>query len=336
MRADIEIPERRITMTLLIRRDLNQVQQATSHTIEITFNLPADFPFGGIQNVPGVLMKQAEQTRGSPLGGAAAKVSSGYFLIGLSAVETDMQRNIQLLKERSWFDIPIVYNNGRRAILAIEKGTPGERALEEAFKAWGQTSADLAKPPATTASVDQNKPRQDRASPLHSPLRSRAPSTKMAARSPATPPTGGTYVVQVSAQKTEDEARASYQALQQKYPSVFGGREANIRRADLRDKGVYYWAQIGPFQTVDEANAFCGDLKAAGGQCIVQKNASAEQAKEIPRAETPPPRAKPKEAKPRRARVERARSKPALAPRQAKSRGSVGRCFVLGGRSFCE
>ncbi|MEJ0078418.1 MAG: hypothetical protein WDO17_23840 [Alphaproteobacteria bacterium] len=138
IRADIEIPERRITMSMLIHRDLNQVQQATSHTIEITFNLPADFPFGGIQNVPGVLMKQAEQTRGSPLGGAAARVTSGFFLIGLSAVETDMQRNIQLLKERSWFDIPIVYNNGRRAILAIEKGTPGERVFEEVFKAWGQ------------------------------------------------------------------------------------------------------------------------------------------------------------------------------------------------------
>src|SRR5215213_8719488 len=138
VRADIEIPERRITMTFLIRRDINQVQQATSHTIEVTFNLPADFPFGGISNVPGVLMKQAEQTRGSPLGGAAAKVTSGYFLIGLSAVEADMQRNIQLIKERGWFDIPIVYNNGRRAILAVEKGTPGERAFDEAFKAWGQ------------------------------------------------------------------------------------------------------------------------------------------------------------------------------------------------------
>ena len=34
-----------------------------------------------------------------------------------------MQRNIQLLKERGWFDIPIVYNNGRRAILSIEKGS---------------------------------------------------------------------------------------------------------------------------------------------------------------------------------------------------------------------
>jgi len=31
-----------------------------------------------------------------------------------------------------------LYNNGRRAILAIEKGNPGERAFEEVFKAWGQ------------------------------------------------------------------------------------------------------------------------------------------------------------------------------------------------------
>lgn len=137
VRADLEIPERRITMTFSLRRNADQTLPA-SHTIEITFNLPADFPFGGIQNVPGILMKQAEQTRGAPLAGLAVKVTSGFFLVGLSAVEADMQRNLQLLKERAWFDIPIVYNNGRRAILALEKGNPGERAFEEAFKAWGQ------------------------------------------------------------------------------------------------------------------------------------------------------------------------------------------------------
>jgi hypothetical protein len=137
VRADLEIPERRITMTFSLRRNTDQALPA-SHTIEITFNLPADFAFGGISNVPGILMKQAEQTRGAPLAGLAVKVTSGFFLIGLSAVEADQQRNMQLLKERPWFDIPIVYNNGRRAILALEKGTPGEKAFEEAFKAWGQ------------------------------------------------------------------------------------------------------------------------------------------------------------------------------------------------------
>jgi len=31
-----------------------------------------------------------------------------------------------------------VYNNNRRAILAIEKGNPGERVFAEAFKVWKQ------------------------------------------------------------------------------------------------------------------------------------------------------------------------------------------------------
>lgn len=137
VRADVEIPERRVTMRFSIRRNTDQTLPA-SHTIEIMFNLPADFPSGGISNVPGILMKQAEQTRGTPLAGLAVKVTTNFFLIGLSAVESDLQRNIQLLKERAWFDIPVVYNNNRRAILAIEKGTPGERAFAEAFAVWRQ------------------------------------------------------------------------------------------------------------------------------------------------------------------------------------------------------
>ena len=74
--------------------------------------------------------------RGTPLAGLTVKVTNGFFLIGLSAVEADQQRNIQLLKERPWFDIPIVYTNGGRAILALEKGTSGERAFADAFAAW--------------------------------------------------------------------------------------------------------------------------------------------------------------------------------------------------------
>jgi hypothetical protein len=135
VRADVEIPERHITMTWSLRRNTDQALPA-SHTIEILFNLPADFPGGGIANVPGILMKQSEQARGTPLAGLAVKVTNGFFLIGLSAVDTDLQRNIQLLKERPWFDLPIVYTNGGRAILALEKGPPGDRAFADAFAAW--------------------------------------------------------------------------------------------------------------------------------------------------------------------------------------------------------
>ena len=135
VRADLEIPDRRMTVTWSLRRNTDKTLPA-SHTIEIMFNLPADFPGGGIGNVPGILMKEAEQARGTPLAGLAVKVTNGFFLIGLSASDTEMQRNLALLKDRQWFDIPIVYTNGGRAILAMEKGPPGDRAFAEAFAAW--------------------------------------------------------------------------------------------------------------------------------------------------------------------------------------------------------
>jgi hypothetical protein len=135
VRADVEIPERKMSMTWMLRRETDP-SRSTSHTIEITFKLPPDFPSGGIFNVPGIWMKPAEQTQGTALAGASVKVTTGYFLIGLSSAAPEKERNIQLLKERPWFDIPIVYTNNRRAILAMEKGTPGERAFAQAFAAW--------------------------------------------------------------------------------------------------------------------------------------------------------------------------------------------------------
>jgi hypothetical protein len=137
IRADVEVPERKLAMTWSLRRNTDKNLPA-SHTVEIIFKLPADFQPGGIQSVPGIMMKQAEQTRGVPLAGTVVKVTSGYFLVGLSALDSDKERNIQLLKERTWFDMPVVYNNSRRAIIAMEKGTPGERVFAEAFRVWKQ------------------------------------------------------------------------------------------------------------------------------------------------------------------------------------------------------
>ena len=79
-----------------------------------------------------------KRARGTPLSALAVKVTDGFFLVGLSNVESERSRNLQLLKERSWFDVPLVYVNQRRAIITIEKGAPGERAFNEAFAAWGE------------------------------------------------------------------------------------------------------------------------------------------------------------------------------------------------------
>jgi hypothetical protein len=137
IRADIEIPERHISLRWSLRSNDDDTLPA-SHTIELMFKLPPDDPHGSISSIPGVLMKTTESTPGDQLAGIGVKAAPNLFLIALSTAEADMQRNVQLLKERPWLDIPVAFDDGRRAIIAVEKGPPGERAFAEAFAAWEQ------------------------------------------------------------------------------------------------------------------------------------------------------------------------------------------------------
>jgi hypothetical protein len=91
---------------------------------------------------------------------------------------------------------------------------------------------------------------------------------RLASASPGAP---GSYV-QLSSQRSEAEAQASFHSLQAKFPQQLGDREPLVRRADLGAKGIYYRAMVGPFGSPGEADQFCSNLKAAGGQCLVQKN----------------------------------------------------------------
>jgi hypothetical protein len=59
-------------------------------------------------------------------------------LVGLSDVDADRARNLEILKGQEWLDVPMVYSNQRRAILAIDKGPSGNQAFEAAFSSWEQ------------------------------------------------------------------------------------------------------------------------------------------------------------------------------------------------------
>ena len=107
-----------------------------THTVDIACH--EIFPPGGIASVPAVLIKVTEQSVSVPLVGLAVKATDGFFLIGLSASDADKKRNLQMLKEWQWLDMPMVYDNNRRAVLAFEKGTTGDGAFAEAFAAWRQ------------------------------------------------------------------------------------------------------------------------------------------------------------------------------------------------------
>jgi hypothetical protein len=135
--------------------------------------------------------------------------------------------------------------------------------------------------PAAAPQADANAPlsivptQSDERAPV--PVRPRpaaaAPTTLASAEpTPAAGDAGGGYAVQVSSQRSEAEAQTAFRALQAKFPDQLGGHQPIVRRADLGDKGVYYRALVGPFASMEQAAGVCSSLKAAGGNCIVQKN----------------------------------------------------------------
>jgi len=136
IRGLAEIPERGLKLLLTIRRNLDQALPA-SHTVELLFDVPPNFAYGGVESLEQVFMKAAEQSNGLPLRGALARITSGYFLIGLSALGPNRENNIALLRDRPWIDVTFLYRNGRRAVLAVSKGEQGDKIFQEIFTQWG-------------------------------------------------------------------------------------------------------------------------------------------------------------------------------------------------------
>jgi S1-C subfamily serine protease len=150
--ADVEVPARNLAATFSLRRNTDRTLPA-SHVIEITFKR------GDITNVPGILVKSSENTRGVPLKAHAVRVTDGAFLIGLSGSATEKQTNLDLIKTREWFDIPMYYPDGRRGILAIEKGAPGGAIFATVLSDWeNKDPPNIAAPPSPESTPPKNRP----------------------------------------------------------------------------------------------------------------------------------------------------------------------------------
>lgn len=137
IRAEVTIPARDLQLRMTIRRNGDQSLPA-SHIIEMIFLTAEDFSGGSIDNVLRVAMKDTEQAAGNPLIGIPAKIADGFFLVALSDSSAEVEANTTLLRRQSWIDIPITYGSGRRALMTMEKGIPGDRVFQEALRAWSE------------------------------------------------------------------------------------------------------------------------------------------------------------------------------------------------------
>lgn len=106
------------------------------------------------------------------------------------------------------------------------------------------------------------------AAPAPTPAR---PQPTAAAPTPLAPAAagGGDWMVQLSASKSEADARRSFADAQRRY-SALSGRPLDVQRADLGTRGTYYRARV-PAGSREAAAALCSQIQSQGGQCMVTR-----------------------------------------------------------------
>lgn len=137
IRADVTIPDRGIKLRLTIQRNADKSLPA-SHLIELVFTVPDNFPGGSIDNVQRVSFKDTEQVAGNPLVAIPAKIADNFFIVALNNAPTAVSTNTTLMRREEWIDIPVTYRTGRRALITLEKGVPGDRVFDQVLKAWDE------------------------------------------------------------------------------------------------------------------------------------------------------------------------------------------------------
>ena len=131
----VEIADRGLALTLLLRRNLDPALPA-SHTLELNFTTPSGDPGRVVRDVGVPSLRPDETGRGVTLAGLPVPVKENVFLIGLSDVKSDVDRNTDLLTNRSWVEIPLRFASGQKALLLFDKGVSGDRIFTDAFKQW--------------------------------------------------------------------------------------------------------------------------------------------------------------------------------------------------------
>ena len=134
VRADVDIPDEGLRADMTIQKNFDAILPA-SHTMKLRFFVRPDSPLANIKQISVLQMRREDTPTGEPLKGITVPVTENSFLIGLSRGDGEAF-NLDLLRSREWFDVPMVLANGHIAKLTFEKGPSGRRAIDDAMASW--------------------------------------------------------------------------------------------------------------------------------------------------------------------------------------------------------
>lgn len=141
-----------------------------------------------------------------------------------------------------------------------------------------QAPAPTAQPAEPARRPEPAKVQERAATPATTPT----PPVRVANAAPAAPANAapataalrsgtGDFTVQLAAPGSEAEARATFSALQRKYPDQLRGQTPIVRKTDLAGGKTVFRLRVGPYSRED-ATTMCTQLQSAGGQCFISKN----------------------------------------------------------------
>lgn len=146
-----------------------------------------------------------------------------------------------------------------------QSATPGATPAAEPPKVQDRAAAP-ATPPASATPPARTRTAALAPTQTTNPAAAPAP----AAAAPRSDASGG-FAVQLGAPGSEAEARATFLALQRKYPDQLAGQSPIVRKTELAGGKTVYRLRVGPYSR-EEAASMCTALQAAGGQCFIAKN----------------------------------------------------------------
>lgn len=253
---------------------------------------PGTAPTALIQGTPNPLAQAPAAASPSPA--AAGTTPSEQSLTPIPAVpglgEPRRVRTVSIRPDGAPAPAPntgAAYANGGSAAAPQATGSVPTRSLANAMQAPipmpapGSTATAAAVPRPRPATPEAPPKVQERiatpapattpAAPVRVANAAPAPQNTPAPATEAVRAGTGDFVVQLAAPGSEAEARATYAALQRKYPEQLGGKAPIVRKTDLAGGKTVYRLRVGPYSR-DDATTMCTALQAAGGQCFIAKN----------------------------------------------------------------
>lgn len=144
-----------------------------------------------------------------------------------------------------------------------------ERLLPSAEEPLPLPQAD-APAPVTEAPRQTEQPAVAEPEPQPAPRQAES-SPQVQQPEPAAPAASqGAYVVQIAALRSEADAQGRFEALKGEHGDLLDAFQADIQRADLGERGVFYRLRIGFLKDKEAADRLCGQLKSRGVDCLVR------------------------------------------------------------------